>query len=355
VALTLTVAVMLGSSDVVVWYATLGQAYGMCFFLGALAFRFAVASVDGAWWLAALAGVAAGADASSSLLSAAVGPVIFVWIAIQTRGRKVLPFVMGAVVGLGPALWYLIRAPHAFVFDVVGFHVWFRNADWNDWVGHDIETLTGWVDSGYGLLLVGLAVTGAIVGRARREIVLAAWVAGVSCVYLSTTHPTFPQYFIPAVPFAVVLASEALQELLARYPHRWPLAVVAAITVAGLARDLYKERTDMVWADIEPVAKYVAQTKPDPKPLFADEHIYLLTGVVPISGMEWGSGHKIGIPLEEARPLHVLPQKELDRMVKAGEFGTFETCDEGEIERLGLKTLYPQEKQIGECYVFSRK
>ena len=153
----------------------------------------------------------------------------------------------------------------------------------------------------------------------------------------------------------MVLAAEALQELTSRYPHKWPLALVAAVTVAGLARDLYEERTDMVWADIEPVAKAVAEAKPDPKPLFADEHIYLLTGVIPISGMEWGSGHKIDIPLDQARPLHVLPQKELDRMVKAGEFGTFETCDDGEIERLGLKTIYPHEKEIGECYLFTRQ
>jgi hypothetical protein len=358
-ALAITAAFLLGSNDVVVWYATLGQAYGMCLLLGALAFRFGVAAVDGAWWMAALAGLAAGAEASSSLLAAAIGPVLFVWLALQTRGSRRISqlagFVLGAVAGLGPALWFLIRAPHTFIFDVVGYHVFYRHADWSDWFSHDIGILTGWVNSGFGLVLVALAVAGAIVGSGRTEIVLAAWLAAVSCVYLSTTHPTFSQYFIPAMPFAVVLASEALRELTNHYPRRWPLVLVGAITVAGLGKDLWEERTDMAWSDIEPVAKAVLQAKPDPKPLYADEHIYLLTGIMPISGLEWGSGHKIEIPLDQARPLHVLPQTELDKEIKRGDFGIFETCSEDEIDRLGLNSIYGQKKKIAECYVFSRQ
>jgi hypothetical protein len=354
-AVSLTAAILLAASTSVVWYSMTGQAYGMALMLVAFAFRCAVAAVEGRWWLATLAGVSAGAAASSTLLAAAMGPVVFVWLTWVTRGRKSAPFVLGAVVGLSPALWFLIRTPKAFLFDVIGFHLTYRQAEWGDWMTHDLETLTSWLNSGAAVILVSLAVAGAVVGKARREIVLAAWVTGACCVYEASAHPTFPQYFIPAMPCAVVLAAEALQELTARYPRRWPLALASALTLAVLARGLFEEREDMSWADIAKITQAVKDAKPDPKPLYADEHIYLMTGVVPPSGMEWGSGHKAEIPLEQARPLHVLPRTELDRMVKNGEFGTFETCEETDIDRLGLNSIYPHKVKIGDCYVFTRQ
>jgi hypothetical protein len=354
-SVSVTAAILLAANDPVVWYSMVGQAYGMSLMFVALAFRFAVVAVEGPWYFAALAGMAAGAAASSTLLAAAVGPVMFVWLTWLTRGRKSAPYALGAVVGLGPALWFLIQAPHAFIFDVVGFHVNFRNADWDDWVNHDIGTLTSWLNSGAALVLMSLALAGIVIGRKRRDLVLAAWVTGASCVFEASTHPTFPQYFIPAVPFAVVLAAEGIQELLARYPRRWPLAAMSVLTVAVLIRGLWEERDDMSWKDIDKIVKAVREAKPDPKPLYADEHVYLLTGIVPISGMEWGSGHKIDVPLDQARPVHVIPRKELDRMVKAGDFGNLETCEEGDIDRMGLNSIYPHKLQIGDCYLFTRK
>jgi len=351
-SIAITIAVFIGLNPVVVQFANIGQAYGLCMLLGAVAFRCSVAAVEGSAWFALGAGLAAGAAASSTLLTAPLGPVMFVWMAMQAGARRAAAFAAGAVIGLSPVIWYLAKAPRQFVFDVAGFHIYYRNVDWSDWGGHDVDILTGWVESAPGLLVVGLAIAGAIIGRKRREVVLCAVAVGVWCLFLGTAHPTFPQYFIVAMPFAAVLASVALQELHGRYPQDWPFALIVALIISAAGRTVWGERSEMSWATLAPVAKAVADVTPPGTPLFADEAVYLLTGNMPPSGMEWGSGHKIEIPLDKARPLHVLPQSELDREVKRRDFPVLETCEDTDLDRLGLNGLYVHKKQIGDCYVF---
>jgi hypothetical protein len=348
----ITVAIFLGLNYVVLQFATIGQAYGLCMLLGAAAFRCGVAAVEGSSWLASAAGLAAGAAASSSLLTAPLGPVLFVWLAVHAGWRRTAAFIAGAAIGLSPVLWSLAQAPQQFVFDVAGFHIYYRNVDWSDWASHDVEILTAWINSVPGLIVVGLAVAGAVVGRARRDVALCAYVTGAFCLLLGAAHPTFPQYFTVAMPFAAVLASAALEELYRRYPKQWPLEIVAALIISLAARAVWLERADMSWATLVPVAQAVTIVTPSTYPLMADEAIYLMTGRVPPPGLEWGSGHKIEMPLDKARPLHVLPQSELDKEIKARQFRVLETCDDGEADRLGLDDIYAQKKEMGECTVF---
>jgi hypothetical protein len=352
-AIALTVAVFLGLNSVVVQFATIGQAYGLCMLLGTVAFRCCAAALDGRfYWFASAAGLAAGAAASASLLTAPLGAVLFVWIAIRAGWRRAAAYAAGAALGLTPVIWWMAKAPRQFIFDVAGFHIYYRNVDWSDWAGHDAGVLTAWFDSVPGLLVVGLAIAGAVAGRARRDVQLCSWTLGVWCFYLACTHPTFPQYFTVTMPFAAILASAALEKLYNCYPQEWPLEVVAALVVAVAARTVWMERSDMSWANLVPVAQAVTIVSPRTTPLFADEAVYLLTGRMPPPGLEWGSGHKIEMPLDKARPLHVLPQSELDREVKARVFPVLETCDDGEEERLGLDSIYGQKKAMGECTVF---
>jgi hypothetical protein len=345
-SIAIAIEVFMGLNAVVLQFATIGQAYGLSMLLGAVAFRCCISGFT------AGAGLAAGAAASATLLTAPLGPVLFVWIAIQTGWRRAGAYVLGAAFGLSPVIWWLARDPKQFIFDVAGFHIYYRNVDWSDWAGHDVGILTGWLDSAPGLLVVALALTGAIVGRRRRDVVLCSWIVGVWCIYLATTHPTFAQYFTVIMPFAAILASAALGELYDRYPHRWPLEVIAALVIAVAGRTVWMERSDMSWANLIPVAKAVAELTPQGATLYADEAIYLLAGRMPPPGMEWGSSHKIEMPLDKARPLHVLPQSELDKEVKGRQFPVLETCDDDDVDRLGLTGLYGYKKQIGGCSVF---
>jgi prenyltransferase beta subunit len=57
--------------------------------------------------------------------------------------------------------------------------------------------------------------------------------------------------------------------------------------------------------------------------------------------------------MDQARPLNLLPQSELDVRIKRGDYAVMETCDEDPIERLGLRGRYRRSQKIGdECYVF---
>jgi len=286
------------------------------------------------------------------LLTAPLIPVFFVWLALRGGIGRAALFAAGAVVGLGPAIWYLIATPHQFFFDVVGFHLYYRQAEWSGWFSHDLEVVTAWIDSGQGLVVVALALAGAVMGRKRPELQLCAWLAGTSCIYVSTTHPTFAQYFTVALPFAAILAAAALGELFKQYPQRWPGFALAGLMAAMLLRTLLQQGGNMSWADLTKVAQAVTDVLKPGEALDADEHIYLLTGRMPPPGMEWNSSHKIALPLAQAEPLHVLPQAELDKQIKAGHFAVVESCDEDEVKRLGLNDLYAKKKTIGSCFVF---
>jgi hypothetical protein len=51
--------------------------------------------------------------------------------------------------------------------------------------------------------------------------------------------------------------------------------------------------------------------------------------------------------------LHLIPQAELDRQVKAGAFSTLETCaDEDDVKERGYAKLYAKSAPAGECTVF---
>jgi hypothetical protein len=346
-------AAFIGTNIQVVQFATIGQAYGMCILMGTLAFRFAVASVEGRWWLAALSGVSAGAAAASSLLTAPLGPVIFVWLLFQRNGRRVAAYLAGAVVGLSPAILAFWLWRRQFLFGVVDFQLHYRQLDWDGWFVHDLEIVTGFLSSLQGTILLGLALAGILVSRGRKDLTLCCWIAAVSTLYLAATHPTFPQYFIVEVPFAAILAAAGLQALFDRYPRRWPALVAAGLTAASFGRQQWEERDDTSWADLTEVAKTVSSVLKPGTRLYAEEQIYLLTGRTPPPGMEWTGSHKIRMRLGQAEPFHVLPQPEVDRQIRHGDFPVLETCEAADVSRLGLETLYREEKKVRDCFVFS--
>ncbi len=352
VAIATACAALMTGNIMVVEYATIAQAYGICILLSASAFRFCIASMDGSWWWAGFSGAAAGGAAASSLLCAPMGPVLFVWLAIRGSWKRTAAYAAGAVVGLGSVILAWGQSPRRFVFDVLRYHVQFRQVDWDGWFLHDLDILTAFVDSVQGLMLVSLVVAGIIATRGRRDLTLCAWLVAFSSAYLATTHPTFAQYFIVEMPFAAILAAAGLQELFDRYPRRWPAVLVTALMAATIARSIWNEWDDTSWGELQAVAEEVNRAMTPGARLYAEEQIYLLAGRIPPAGMEWNSGHKVELPLDEARYYHVLPQSELDRQIKHGDFGVLETCEENLESRLDLGSVYGSKKKVGDCFVF---
>ena len=360
----LTAAVMtvilIGTNRAVVQFATAGQPYGICLLLIVAAFRCAVLAVERSGPIAAgAAGLLAGAAAASSLLTAPVAPVLWVWILISNRAgnrwRKLAWFAAGALVAWLPVFWLATQGPRQVFFNVVEYMLVHRQAEWPGAGRHNLEVIFAWIDSPQVLILGSLAAAG--LHRWRREFALCFWLAAALAIHVSFALPTFPPYYLFTVPFLAILAAAGLHEVCQRLDSpRWPVVAVAALVTAGLATRLYEEgRDDFFWAGMEAVARKVDEVTPRQAALLSDEeHVYFLTRRPPPSGMELEDSHKLKLPPAEAALMHVVPREELHRRIEAGVFDTVALCEEDKdsVQALGLPRLYARSAVIEPCRVF---
>ena len=367
-AAALAAGLATGLNAMVFEYGPLAQAYGICLFALAAAFRITVRAVDrnGAL-LPALAGFFAGVAAGSSLLSAAAAPVFLVWMLFYNRaGRrwtKLVGYGIGAAIPFAPVLWLFWLGPRQTWFNVVQYHAFFRQLYWSETTRHDLEILTSWIDSGQGLLLGLLAVFGLvyIVRRSawpralQAEFYLCAWLAAALSAWVGRAHPTFARYFALPVPFLAVLSVAGLYAIGSRVlggdRPRWPVLVVSALLALGLGKSLY-ERRDLNWSAYQRLANKVDQVTPRGALLLANEPIYFLTRRTPPPGFELFYSHKVNLPPAEAALMHIVTEAEVKRQVQSGMFATAYSCDDGEIDDWGLEKLYQQRVDMDDCSIF---
>lgn len=349
-------------------FGTVGQAYGLCLCLSTLAFLCAIRSADrDSAAASAGAGFFAGAAACSSLLTAALAPVLLVWIFFHTRRRikASLAFLAAGAVPFAPLFWFLANAPVQTWFDVVRYHVYYRAANVEHTAQWDIGTIFSWLDSGQALLLGGLALLGLWFLRTRgewagstlREFYLCGWLAAGQGLYLCLTHPTFPRYFLFIVPFLSVLAPIGLyaigSALVSPVRPFGPTLVVTVVIALGLAKTLFDQRDAFRWSELEAVARKVDEVTPAGAPIWVDEHIYFLTKRQPPPGMEFSYSHTVNVDPAFAALVHVIPREELKRQVAAGAYQTIESADDDdELDDLGIPPLYAQRVEMSECDIF---
>jgi hypothetical protein len=97
----------------------------------------------------------------------------------------------------------------------------------------------------------------------------------------------------------------------------------------------------------------VKEVTPPQAVLLADEPTYCVTRHVPPTGLELADSHKLDFPPAMARDLHVIPQKELDRQIKAGAFDTIEISDDDtRVDTLGLRKLYAHSAKVDDYDIF---
>jgi len=367
-AAALAAGLATGLNAMVFEYGPLAQAYGICLFALAAAFRIAVRAVDrnGAL-LPALAGFFAGVAAGSSLLSAAAAPVFLVWMLFYNRaGRrwtKLMGYGIGTAVPFAPMFWLFWLGPRQTWFNVVQYHAFFRELYWSETTRHDLEILTSWIDSGQGLVLGLLAVFGLvyIVRRSawppalKAEFYLCAWLAAALSAWVGRAHPTFTRYFALTVPFLAVLAAAGLYAIASRVfgPDlpRWPVLLVSVLFALGLGKSLY-ERRDVRWSPYQRLASKVDQVTPPGALLFANEPIYFLTRRTPPPGFELFYSHKVNLPPTEAALMHIITEAEVKRQVQSGMFATAYSCDDDQIDDYGLGKLYKQHVDMDDCSIF---
>jgi len=346
------------------------QAYGISLFMLVAAFRVAVREVDRKGLLGAGAvGLFAGTAAASTLLAAAAAPVLILWMLYYNRaGRrwgKLTTFVMGAAVPFTPVMWLVSKGPRQTWFNLVQYHTSFRELYWPDTTRHDLEVLTSWIDSGQALMLGLLAVAG-LVYIARRsqwpaamkaEFYLCAWLAVALSAEVGRAHPTFPRYFVLAVPFLAILATVGLYAIASRVlePDKpaWAVVAVSVIMLLGLGKALYdRDQVSDHWDSYERLAKKVDEVTPRDALLFADEPIYFLTRRVPPAGLELTNSHKVDLGAQENALLHILTEADVKREVQSGKFATAYSCDEDDINDYGLGNLYRQRVDMEDCSIF---
>lgn len=358
--------VAVGLNCMVVTFGTIAQAYGFCLLLVVAAFRLTIAAVERRNLLVPLAaGFLSGAAADSSLLTAPAGPVLFVWMFVYERTErrivKAVAFIAGVIAGFAPLLNLLARSPFNVLFDVFRYHMYYRAVEWGGATEHNVEVMLAWIDSAQVLLLLVLVIAGVSFVRFRSdwtraqrgEFYLCLYLAAALSLFLSTATPTFERYYLLLVPFLSILAAAGLYWVATRFevagrPLR-PVLAAVILMLLGLGKALYAGRDDLNWADFDQMAALVERVTPPNAPLAADEHVYFLTRRMPPEGMESQDSHKLQLPADIARRLHVVPEAELDRRIRSGEFATIEAQNGEEwIKKDDLERLYREQKKFEE-------
>jgi hypothetical protein len=365
----IAVALFVGFNNSIVFFGTIAQAYALCLLLLVASFRVAVVAASRSnALLAALAGLLATASAASSLLTAPAVPVLLVWIVWMSpagqRWSKFSSFVAAAIVPFLPVVWLFLRAPHTVWFNIVGYQLFGRRAKWEGAAAHDLSVLTSWVDSGSALLLGFFAVAGVIfIARKtdwprslRSEFYLCAWLAVAMSLEIGAAHPTFTWYFVFTVPFLGILAAVGLHEVAVRFAPSgrasWSVVIAAILLALSFGRALREDSDEMNWPNMENIARKITDVTPPNGAIWAGEQFFFLTHRAVPDGMEFQASQKLDMPMSEARPLHILPVRELERRVKARVYDTIENCDDDRIKELGLSDMYSKSEEIGACTIF---
>jgi hypothetical protein len=357
-------------NPMVVEYGPLAQAYAICLFLLVAAFRLTLVSTGGGSTAPALGvGLCAGAAAGSSLLSATAAPVFLVWLLIYNRAGsrwlKAAAFCIGGAVPFLPVLWLLKQSPGPVIFNLFQYHLSYRTLYWNNPTQHDFEIVISWIDSGPALLLIILAVAGALFIRfrsqweigLRQEFYLSVWLTLAIGFEVCTAHPTFSRYFVLLVPFAAIAATVGLYfaAVTLYQPGRpiWPVAIFAFLLALGLGKSLYDRYNDIrVWPAYEQIANKVNEATPRDAPIYADEQVYFLTHRQPPPGLEFSYSHKLNLAPALMAQYHLLTQAQLDKMAAAGQFAAAATCDDDAADEMDLTSLYKHKAEIDDCGVY---
>ena len=350
-------------------YGTIAQAYGFCLAALLAAFRCTVAAREReSSTIAFAAGLLAGIACCASLLCVTAAPVLLVWLWLYSQpGARLRPaaaFAAGCAVAAIPVLRALAEAPREAWFNLAQYHLFYRQTGWSGVAEHDFGIATRWLLDTDAILLAGFAVAGCLAARrgvwavkARAEFRLCLWLAAGIAIQNVCSHPTFPQYFLLALPFLAVLAAAGFCAVVSHLPagNRPSRAAGALACFLGLVlvRGMYGERGGHSWTGLEPVAEKVDRVTPSNAEILAPEAIYFLSGRSAPPGLEFQASYEINLGVQANARFHILPLSELDRDIRAGRFATAAVCaDDDQTTRIAGANVYTEKFESGDCTVF---
>jgi hypothetical protein len=369
----LIVAILIGLDTVVIGFGTVSQAYGICLFLITAAFRITVKSVSQKKpSLLLWAGLCAGGSAGSSLLSAPVLPILFVWTAWRSSGRYLTPciwFLVGAGISILPIVWLALLAPHQTLFNIFEYHLFYRSP--NKWFAlqTNVSTLTQLLNSGQFMLQVAFAGMGLlfIFGRSeweaerKSEFYLCGLLAAGLGLFLMTMWVTFPQYFVLLIPFLSILASVGVIAVASwlRLPGGLALLVpaVLVLSVARLPWWLRVQHSFLTWPKLAEFASTVDHITPRDGLMWAEPMIYFAAQRTPPSGLENGDSLKLQFSPSESGTQHVISRANTYKWIAEGRFATVASCHatNGWIDQSGVLKVYRERTTINGCDIFWSK
>ena len=343
---TAMTALLVGLNVLVLQNGVSGQPFALTSFLSVAAFRLAVASPRRPHrWLPFWSGLCAGIACLSSLLIITVPIVLFIWLVrnceAKLRKRTAIQFLAGLAV---PAVVMVPLAVKAFpqvVFDLLILQLRHRTLD-GHWTAHDawrthIHTVTDWLGMGQGLLFVLLPLLGLgyllshkpFDAIKRSEFYLCAWLVGSLCVWVSVPNPTFPWYYMPAVPFAGVLAILALFAIHAHVLRGGRLVGYALLlgTLFVFSYDSAKwlstflhDPSEHEWRELEGITEEI-RAKGCGSLYAADMRVYFASRCPPQPGMEsYAASWLSSLSQAKADSLHIVRQDAINRKIQAGDF-----------------------------------
>jgi hypothetical protein len=341
---TAMTALLAGLNVLVLQNGVSAQPFALTALLSVVAFRLAVASRGRPHsWLPLWSGLCAGAACISSLLIITVPIVLFLWLVwnceANRRKHTAIQFLAGMAVPCLLIVPFAVRAFPQFVFDILILQLRHRTLDghWtthNAWRTH-IHTVTDWFGTGQGLLLVSLPLLGLgyLAGHKpfdatrRSEFYLCAWLAGSLCAWVSVPNPTFPWYYMPAVPFAGVLAALGLFAIHAHVLKGRRLVALLLVTCVLFSYDSAKWIFNFVqtpsqheWREVEAIAQEI-RAEGCGSLYASDMRVYFASRCPPQPGMEsYAASWLSSLSQAKAASLHIVRQDAINRKIQAGDF-----------------------------------
>jgi hypothetical protein len=182
------------------------------------------------------------------------------------------------------------------------------------------------------------------------------WVVG-EAVHISRAHPTFARYYMLCVPGMTVLATSGLVltgQRIWRSTRPWATAApVIALLVLGLGQTLLADDDGIRWRDFDDIAKKVQELFPANVRMLADEQVYFLTKRTPPEGFEHEDSHKLNLPDNQMKRLHIINKEVLKKQLQTGKFDVVVSCDDDEeIYDLKLPDIFGKSTEAGSCNIF---
>ncbi|MCP4547329.1 MAG: glycosyltransferase family 39 protein, partial [bacterium] len=228
---------------------------------------------SGRWAWFAMGGLLGGVLVSVRLLYVAVPLVILVWLLARGRTVESVSFLVGAIVGALPAIWFFFLNPDAFVFNNFTYHSW--RSDSPPLMDHVVYLarffLKMLLARSYLALIFVLGLVGLLFSRGRLSgfHAVCAWTAAACMLGSTVPYPLYFQYFTAAMaPLLVPLTAAGLSIIGRRRAIFCWVVLGFALTVSSLEifSEAHGDEGGSVW-DLQAygeISRYLrAHTEPE--------------------------------------------------------------------------------------------